>query len=150
LNISNLDHFVLTVRDINVTVKFYESVLGMSAETFGDNRITLKFGSQKINLHEQGKEFAPNASKPVPGSADLCFITDTELKLAMAHVKGKGVRIIEGPVVRTGATGLIISFYFRDPDKNLIEIANNYAASIISLPISFSNFFQTGFIASTH
>lgn len=80
--------------------------------------------SQKINLHEQGKEFEPKANQPVPGSEDLCFITETKLEDAMEHVKSKGVEIIEGPVARTGATGSIISFYFRDPDKNLIEVAN--------------------------
>ena len=125
MNISNLDHLVLTVKDINITVEFYESVLGMISETFGDGRISLKFGNQKINLHEQGKEFEPKANQPVPGSEDLCFITDIELKQAMEYVESKGVQIIEGPVARTGATGSIISFYIRDPDRNLIEIANN-------------------------
>ena len=125
MNISNLDHLVLTVKDINITVGFYESVLGMIAESFGDGRISLKFGNQKINLHEQGKEFEPKANQPVPGSEDLCFITDIELKQAMEYVESKGVQIIEGPVERTGATGAIISFYIRDPDRNLIEIANN-------------------------
>lgn len=125
MNISNIDHLVLTVKNIDVTVKFYTSVLGMIPETFGEGRTTLKFGNQKINLHQQGKEFEPNANRPVPGSGDVCFITTTELNHAMAHVRSRGVKIIEGPVVRTGATGQIISFYFRDPDKNLIEVANN-------------------------
>ncbi len=125
MNISNIDHLVLTVKNIDVTVEFYVSVLGMIPETFGEDRISLKFGNQKINLHEQGKEFEPKANRPVPGSEDLCFITATDLKYAMTHVRSKGVKIIEGPLVRTGATGQIISFYFRDPDKNLIEVANN-------------------------
>ncbi len=125
MNISNIDHLVLTVKDINVTVRFYESVLGMVAVTAGEGRTALKFGNQKINLHQQGKEFEPKANQPTPGSEDLCFITDTELGQAIVHVKSKGVQIIEGPVVRAGATGQIISFYFRDPDRNLIEIANN-------------------------
>lgn len=125
MDISNIDHLVLTVKNIDVTVKFYTSVLGMIPQTFGEGRTTLKFGNQKINLHQQGQEFEPKANRPVPGSEDLCFITGTDLKHAMAHVRSKGVKIIEGPVIRTGATGPIISFYFRDPDKNLIEIANN-------------------------
>ncbi|WP_069470222.1 VOC family protein [Candidatus Marithrix sp. Canyon 246] len=124
MNITNIDHIVLTVKDINVTIKFYESVLGMVAETFAEGRIALKFANQKINLHEQGKEFEPKANQPTPGSEDLCFITDTKLEEAMEHVKSTGVEIIEGPVARTGATGSIISFYFRDPDQNLIEVAN--------------------------
>jgi len=124
MNIINIDHIVITVKDINVTVQFYESVLGMVAETFDEGRIALKFGNQKINLHEQGKEFEPNADQAIPGSVDLCFITKTKLKAAMEHAKSKSVQIIEGPVARTGATGSIISFYFRDPDNNLIEVAN--------------------------
>ena len=124
MNIVNLDHIVLTVRDIANTVEFYESVLGMSQEIYDDGRIALKFGNQKINLHEYGREIEPKASQPIPGSEDLCFITDTKIEVAMESVKNKGIFILEGPVKRTGATGSIISFYFRDPDGNLIEIAN--------------------------
>lgn len=124
MNIVNLDHIVLTVRDIANTVEFYESVLGMSQEIYDDGRIALKFGNQKINLHEYGREIEPKASQPIPGSEDLCFITDTKIEVAMESVKSKGIYILEGPVKRTGATGSIISFYFRDPDGNLIEISN--------------------------
>lgn len=124
MNITSIDHIVLTVKNINKTVQFYESVLGMVKESFGEGRIALKFGGQKINLHEQGNEFEPKAHKPTPGSEDLCFLTSAKLELVMKHVKSKGVKVIEGPVARTGATGPIISFYFRDPDQNLIEVAN--------------------------
>ena len=124
MKISKLDHLVLTVTDIKKTAFFYVSVLGMVKEVFGDGRVALKCGSQKINLHELGKEFEPKANKPTPGSADLCFITNTPLDDAMAHVKGCGVEIIEGPVERTGTNGPLRSFYFRDPDQNLIEVAN--------------------------
>ena len=123
MQITNIDHIVLTVKDIDATVQFYESVLGMVAEYFGQGRVALKFGSQKINLHRHGNEFEPKASQPLPGSEDICFITSTELDAAMEHVKSHGVQIIEGPVPRTGANGSIVSFYFRDPDNNLIEVA---------------------------
>ena len=124
MEISKLDHFVLTVRDIEKTVSFYTSVMGMKKEVFGEGRIALKYGNQKINLHEFGNEFEPKASNPIPGSADICFITETPLNEAISHVKSFGVEIIEGPVERTGAIGSILSFYFRDPDNNLIEVAN--------------------------
>ena len=124
MKISKIDHLVLTVTDIEKTASFYVSVLGMVKEVFGDGRIALKCGSQKINLHELGKEFEPKANKPMPGSADLCFITHTPLDDAMAHVKRCGIEIIEGPVERTGTNGPLRSFYFRDPDQNLIEVAN--------------------------
>lgn len=124
MEISKLDHLVLTVRNIEKTTSFYVSVMGMKKKVFANGRVALKCGDQKINLHELEKEFEPKAHKPTPGSADLCFITQTPLKDAMAHVKRCGVGIIEGPVERTGANGPIRSFYFRDPDDNLIEVAN--------------------------
>lgn len=124
MNITHIDHIVLTVKNIDVTIIFYESILGMTAEKFGDGRRALTFGHQKINLHEQGKEFEPKAHNPMPGSADLCFITDTSIDIAMKHVSNNGVDILEGPLSRTGAVGNITSFYFRDPDNNLVEISN--------------------------
>ncbi len=124
MKIRKLDHFVLTVRDIEKTVSFYTSVMGMKKELFGQDRVALRYGNQKINLHEWGNEFEPKAGNPMPGSADLCFITKTSLNEAISYVKSFGVEIIEGPVERTGAKGSILSFYFRDPDNNLIEVAN--------------------------
>ena len=124
MKISGIDHIVLTVEDIDASVDFYESVLGMTKDVFGDGRVALKFGSQKINLHQFGKEFDPKAMAPKPGSEDLCFVTELRLEEAMEHVRGVGVEILEGPVQRTGAVGPMISFYFRDPDGNLIEVAS--------------------------
>jgi len=86
MNITNIDHIVLTVKDINVTIQFYELVLGMVAETFAEGRVVLKFGNQKINLHEQGKEFEPKANQPVPGSEDLCFITVKNIKKMVSPI----------------------------------------------------------------
>lgn len=124
MKISKLDHCVLTVSDVERTASFYSQVLSMKVELFGDGRTALKYGSTKINLHQIGSEFEPKAGSPTPGSADLCFISTTPLSDAIAHVKGCGVEVIEGPVERTGANGPIMSFYFRDPDQNLIEVAN--------------------------
>lgn len=124
MNICRLDHLVLTVKDLEITVQFYVSVLGMEKEEFGAGRLALRYGNQKINLHQAGKEFEPKAQLPTPGSADLCFITDIPLAEAIEHVRSMGVEILEGPVMRTGATGKICSFYFRDPDFNLIEVSN--------------------------
>jgi catechol 2,3-dioxygenase-like lactoylglutathione lyase family enzyme len=122
--ITHLDHLVLTVRDISATIAFYTKVLGMKEVTFGKNRRALSFGNQKINLHQSGHEFEPKAACPTPGSADLCFISDTPLSLIIAGLTAHGVLILEGPVARTGAEGPILSVYFRDPDGNLIEISN--------------------------
>lgn len=124
MKILHIDHIVLTVKDIEKTVRFYQSVLGMTPLTFGEGRVALQFGNQKINLHQYGNAVEPKAATPAPGSADLCFITETLIDHAMAHVQGMDVHILEGPVQRTGAMGPIVSFYFRDPDGNLIEVAN--------------------------
>jgi catechol 2,3-dioxygenase-like lactoylglutathione lyase family enzyme len=124
MKINRLDHLVLTVRDVEVTCSFYSRVLGMEIVTFGNGRKALAFGSQKINLHQQGKEFEPKAHQPTSGSGDLCFITNTPLSEVIQHLGSCGVTILEGPVERTGATGAIISLYFRDPDLNLIEVSN--------------------------
>ncbi len=124
MNISHLDHLVLTVADIEKTVDFYTRVLGMQLVTFGEGRKALTFGNQKINLHQAGREFEPKAERPTPGSADLCFIVATPLERVIAHLETQGVSIIEGPVQRTGATDPIRSVYLRDPDQNLIELSN--------------------------
>jgi catechol 2,3-dioxygenase-like lactoylglutathione lyase family enzyme len=124
VHIRSLDHLVLTVADIEATIEFYTTVLGMNAVTFGEGRRALAFGTQKINLHQAGHEFEPKALRPTPGSGDLCFLTDVPLAEVIAHLASCGVAIVEGPVDRTGATGPIRSAYVRDPDGNLVEIAN--------------------------
>jgi catechol 2,3-dioxygenase-like lactoylglutathione lyase family enzyme len=125
LKLSTLDHLVLTVANIDKSVQFYQQVLGMGVETFGsEGRTALTFGEQKINLHAAKSPFRPHAKHPTLGSADLCFITVQPLQEVVLWVIGCGVEIIEGPVTRTGASGKISSIYLRDPDGNLIEIAN--------------------------
>ena len=124
MEVSRLDHLVLTVRNINDTVVFYKRVMAMELVTFTGGRKALTFGNQKINLHQYGSEFEPKAGKVTPGSADLCFIIDTPISDALAHLIKCGVKVLEGPIERTGATGTIMSLYFRDPDDNLIEISN--------------------------
>ena len=121
--IESLDHLVLTVRDLQATARFYVEGLGMELRAFGDGRLALHFGSQKINLHLVGREFEPKAAHPTPGAADLCFLTEQPLAEIRARLESLGVAIIEGPVARTGATGPMTSIYTRDPDGNLIEIA---------------------------
>ncbi|MEZ8805821.1 VOC family protein [Vibrio sp. 10N.222.54.F12] len=124
MEISHLDHLVLTVKDIEVTVDFYQRVLGMKPIEFGEGRLALSFGTQKINLHLSGSEFEPKARRVQVGSADLCFVTNTPMAQVVEHIKSQGVAIEEGPVPRTGAIGTIVSVYIRDPDGNLIELSN--------------------------
>ena len=126
--IDHLDHLVLTTAKEAECIDFYTRVLGMKLEAFIGGtppveRKALKFGAQKINLHIKGKEFEPKANSPTPGSLDLCFLADRPLTEVIAQLEKEAWPIIEGPVVRTGATAKINSVYVRDPDQNLIEIS---------------------------
>jgi len=121
--IDRIDHLVLTVKDIDATCDFYARVLGMRRIAF-EGRVALAFGRQKINLHLAGREFEPKALRPTPGSGDFCLITETPLAAVIEHLKACAVSIEKGPATRTGATGPILSVYFRDPDANLVEVSN--------------------------
>jgi catechol 2,3-dioxygenase-like lactoylglutathione lyase family enzyme len=124
--IDHIDHIVLTTRDKDACIRFYRDVLGMqlvSFRTSTEERLALKFGEQKINLHEWGKEFEPRAHVAVPGSLDLCFISSIPLEKVVERLNAGGIEIIEGPVKKTGAVGAIRSVYVRDPDLNLVEIS---------------------------
>lgn len=126
--ISHLDHLVLTTSDEKACVDFYTRVLGMTLESFTGGtppveRKAFKFGRQKINLHVKGHEFEPKAHLPVPGALDLCFLASSPLAEVINHLEREHWPIIEGPVLRTGATQKIRSVYVRDPDLNLIEIS---------------------------
>jgi catechol 2,3-dioxygenase-like lactoylglutathione lyase family enzyme len=123
MEIDRLDHLVLTVADIEETCRFYEAALGMTRVTFGEGRTALHFGQQKINLHAVGSAIEPRAATPTAGSGDLCFITATPIGEVEAHLASCGVAIEHGPVDQTGALGAMRSVYFRDPDRNLIEVA---------------------------
>jgi catechol 2,3-dioxygenase-like lactoylglutathione lyase family enzyme len=124
--IDHIDHIVLTTRDLQGCIRFYTEVLGMKLERFRtptEERMALRFGAQKINVHEWGREFTPRAHVAAPGTLDLCFIASTGLDVVAQALKKHGVPIIEGPVAKTGAQGPITSVYVRDPDLNLVEIS---------------------------
>jgi len=124
--IDHIDHIVLTTRDKAACIRFYTEVLGMKLESFRtptEERLALKFGTQKINLHEWGSEFEPRAHVAVPGSLDLCFIAAVPLDEVIRKLNQLQVKIIEGPVTKTGAVSKLRSVYVRDPDLNLVEIS---------------------------
>jgi enamine deaminase RidA (YjgF/YER057c/UK114 family)/catechol 2,3-dioxygenase-like lactoylglutathione lyase family enzyme len=126
LAVDRIDHIVLTCIDLDATAAWYERVLGMTRQVFGaEKRTALAFGSQKINLHQAGREFTPRARIALPGSADLCFITSARPDAVVAHLAACDVPVELGPVAKTGATGPITSVYVRDPDGNLVEIASD-------------------------
>ena len=124
--IDHIDHIVLTTRDLQACIRFYCDVLGMKLEKFRtptEERLALKFGAQKINLHEWGREFTPRAHVAVPGSLDLCFIASISLEEVVQRLSAAKIKVLEGPVAKTGATGKLRSVYVRDPDLNLVEIS---------------------------
>ncbi len=122
--LERLDHLVLTVRDVAATCRFYEAALGMRRKSFGEGRVALHFGRQKINVHPYPSPVEIVAKDPRPGTADLCFVSKTPIEKVVAHLESLGIDIEMGPVERTGAQGRLNSIYCRDPDGNLIEIAN--------------------------
>lgn len=121
--IDAIDHIVLTTRDEHDCIDFYTRVLGMTLERYGDNRLALRFGRQKINVHQPGLDAALKASAPRPGSLDICFLAAVPLDRVIARLGECGIDIIAGPVVRSGGIGRIRSVYVRDPDGNLVEIS---------------------------
>ena len=123
MKVARIDHLVLTVKDIEATCSFYHEILGMEVETYSVRRKALKFGNQKLNLHQKGSEFEPKADKPTPGAIDICFIVEGSLDEIKTELESKNIQI-QGIVQRTGAMGKMHSIYFRDPDENLIEVSN--------------------------
>jgi catechol 2,3-dioxygenase-like lactoylglutathione lyase family enzyme len=121
--IKSLDHFVLTTRDAAKCIDFYCRGLGMKLETFGEGRQALRFGEQKINLHDRTTVTDGYAAYPTPGSLDICFLADRPLDEVIAHLREAGIAIELGPVKRTGARFPLRSVYVRDPDQNLVEIS---------------------------
>ncbi len=122
MRIRSLDHLVLTVADIDATARFYEA-LGMERETFSAGRTAMRFGDQKLNLHEAGAEIAPHAEHPTRGSADLCLLVDREVGEIAGELAAAGVPVELGPVRRSGAAFPLESVYVRDPDGNLVELS---------------------------
>ncbi|KAL7921848.1 Glyoxalase/Bleomycin resistance protein/Dihydroxybiphenyl dioxygenase [Trichoderma austrokoningii] len=128
--VKSVDHIVLTCASIPRTVAWYSKYLGMKEDVFATpdtQRVALKFGTQKINLHQQGKEFEPKALTALPGTADLCFLVEdgVDLDEVRRGFARDGVEVLEGGevVARTGAMGEMRSIYVRDPDGNLIELS---------------------------
>jgi catechol 2,3-dioxygenase-like lactoylglutathione lyase family enzyme len=123
----HIDHLVLTVNDIELTTRFYERALGFEAETFrgpdGQPRYALKFGRQKINLQDRNTVTPTKAQQPTFGSGDFCLIAAAPLDDVLAHLTALDIAVEAGPVPRQGAVGKLRSIYFRDPDGNLIEVA---------------------------
>jgi len=124
VRVAALDHLVLTVADPEATATFYQHVLGMTRVVFGEGRLALHFGAQKINLHPTAAPLAPHARTPTAGSADLCLRMDNDVEASLTRLAACGVAVEQGPVSRTGALGPMTSVYFRDPDGNLVELAH--------------------------
>lgn len=121
--LKSIDHVVLCTRDVDKCMDFYSRVLGMQRVEYGSGRLALQVGEQKINVHLLDTEIAPLAANPTPGSLDLCFLSERPIHDVLEHLRANAVEVIEGPVARKGAAFALLSVYIRDPDGNLIEIA---------------------------
>ncbi len=121
--IDHIDHFVLTVRELDESCRFYEQVLGLERVDVPGKPTGLRFGSQKINLHQVGRLFEPKAAQPTPGAGDFCLVTTQPLEAVVARLDAHKIAIELGPVERNGAQGRMLSIYFRDPDGNLVEVS---------------------------
>jgi catechol 2,3-dioxygenase-like lactoylglutathione lyase family enzyme len=115
------DHCVVHVSDRVRSNHFYSRVLG--AELLERGRgFAYRFGDTQLNLHGPGVDPLPVARDPVrPGNSDLCFEWAGPIAEAAAHLSRCGVAIELGPVERSGARGMGMSVYFRDPDGSLLE-----------------------------
>jgi len=124
IRIKSLDHLVITASDLQATIDFYTKVLGMEHVAFGDNLHAVHFGDQKFNIHDASTDVSPKARNIVPGSEDFCLISETPVSQVIQHLQDCGVTVEQGPVMRSGAAGVLESVYFRDPDGNLVEVSN--------------------------
>ena len=122
--VRGLDHLVLTVADVDATIRFYHGVLGLEPLEFAGGRRGLQVGEQKINLHQAGAEFHPHAGRPTPGSGDFCLIVGRDVDELAVELQRRGVAVEVGPVAKVGAKAALRSIYVRDPDGNLVELAN--------------------------
>ena len=123
MEFTGIDHFVLTVEDVEATCAFYADHLGVEVVAFGEGRTALQFEDRKIDLHAAGNEYEPKAARPTPGAGDFCVTTDTPIETVERELREAGVEVVEGPVEWNGALGPMTSVYVRDPDGNLVEIA---------------------------
>ena len=127
--IKSIDHIVLTAQNIEQTITFYCDVLGMQLESFtppdgSPARKALKFGNQKINLHDAKAPYVLRAKNSISGAIDICFLSNPTIQEWIKRFELHNIPIENGPVQKTGATGPLISIYVRDPDGSLIEISN--------------------------
>jgi catechol 2,3-dioxygenase-like lactoylglutathione lyase family enzyme len=121
--IDRIDHLVLTVANVDTTLNFYEQALGFKRKMLVGQPAALLFGGQKINVHQSDRTFEPKAARPTEGAGDFCLITLQPISEVRKCIEACGVNIEVGPVEREGAQGKMMSIYFRDPDRNLIEVA---------------------------
>lgn len=126
--IRNIDHVVVMAKDIDRAIAFYRDTLGGTApyeKAFRDGRIPvmpIRLGGAVVNLQRLDQPAYIVAERLASGTVDVCFRWDGPIDTAIAHLRSRGIEIIEGPVSRVAADGVWgQSVYFRDPDGNLLE-----------------------------
>ena len=124
MTIERVNHLILKVKDIDETCDFYQGILGMEVDLISARKRVLKFGSQKMTIHQKGRAFDAESQTPAPGPIDICFVVAESAGQIKTELGSKNIQI-EGEIQRPGATGKVTSIYFRDPDQNLIEVNSN-------------------------
>lgn len=126
MEIINLDHFVLTVKDLDSSIKFYNQVIGLPIiqEQTNSNFASLKCGHSLLRLRKVENDVnAIVASKLVTGVYDFCLETNASVASIVANYNKHNIPIELGPVTKHGAKGEMTSIYVRDPDNNLVEVS---------------------------
>lgn len=123
MNIREIDHITLTVSDIAKSERFYHEVFDMpileDAPLAG-----VRAGKQRIYFveKEQQPPFAP--ANPSIGSIAFSIVAKNPMDEIINHLKSYFIDIVDEPQVREGTHGKVKSLLIKDPDGNIIEIAN--------------------------
>ena len=126
--VTNMDHIVLRVRDIDASLDFYTQVLGLEGELVEEFRAgSAPFPLVRINERTIIDLFPSPEMEPIGGDSrnqdHFCLaIEPTDMSELLAHFLAQGIRVREGPVRRSGARGQADSIYIFDPDDNVVEI----------------------------
>lgn len=128
LRITEMDHIVLNVTDVERSLLFYTQTLGLKGERIDEFRGgKVGFPSVRINgdtlIDLMKSPPLAEASNVTPNLNHFCLVAESLDLAALAQsLRGQGVPIVHEPVSRWGAHGQATSIYILDPDGNEIEI----------------------------
>ncbi|HKY08585.1 MAG TPA: VOC family protein [Candidatus Binatia bacterium] len=131
IKITDMDHIVLNVNDIERSLAFYMEVLGLKGERVEEFKAgKVGFPSVRINdgtiidlFPKKDREPGADGRKNNGNLNHFCLVVGREdFSKITDYLSGHKIAIREGPVARWGARGQATSVYFLDPDGNEVEI----------------------------